>query len=181
MKTSLVAIVITFAGIASGRQATTQPQTQPAAPAQTHAAAARRNRRTTAKKERDQRSGGVQRVRRSGATEGSHRENQRSGSFPGSISQQRDEGRRAGIADGLLPADQQPGQNDGHRASGFCQQIRTMCVPWHCWPTANVPRRSGRTQKTARGAGPASSDRMPKPDGSRMRISAKQKTQMGLF
>jgi tetratricopeptide (TPR) repeat protein len=35
MKTSLVAIVITFAGIASGQQATTQPQTQPAAPAQT--------------------------------------------------------------------------------------------------------------------------------------------------
>ena len=30
MKTSLVAIVITFAGIASGQQATTQPQTQPA-------------------------------------------------------------------------------------------------------------------------------------------------------
>ena len=40
MKTSLVAIVITFAGIASGRQATTQPQTQPAAPAQTQPAAA---------------------------------------------------------------------------------------------------------------------------------------------
>ena len=35
MKTSLVAIVITFAGIASGQQATAQPQTQPAAPAQT--------------------------------------------------------------------------------------------------------------------------------------------------
>ena len=39
MKTSLVAIVITFAGIASGQQATTQPQTQPAAPAQTQSAA----------------------------------------------------------------------------------------------------------------------------------------------
>jgi tetratricopeptide (TPR) repeat protein len=42
MKTSLVAIVITFAGIASGQQATTQPQTQspaPAAPAQTQPAA----------------------------------------------------------------------------------------------------------------------------------------------
>src|SRR3984885_5307734 len=38
MKTSLVAIVITFAGIASGQQATTQPQTQPAAPAQTQSA-----------------------------------------------------------------------------------------------------------------------------------------------
>ena len=35
MKTSLVAIVITFAGIVSGQQATAQPQTQPAAPAQT--------------------------------------------------------------------------------------------------------------------------------------------------
>jgi len=35
MKTSLVAIVITFAGIASGQQATTQPQTQSPAPAQT--------------------------------------------------------------------------------------------------------------------------------------------------
>jgi tetratricopeptide (TPR) repeat protein len=35
MKTSLVAIVLTFAGIASGQQATTQPQSQPAAPAQT--------------------------------------------------------------------------------------------------------------------------------------------------
>ena len=34
MKTSLVAIVITLAGIASGQQATTQPQTQTAAPAQ---------------------------------------------------------------------------------------------------------------------------------------------------
>jgi len=33
MKTSLVAIVITFAGIASSQQATTQPQTQTAAPA----------------------------------------------------------------------------------------------------------------------------------------------------
>jgi|HubBroStandDraft_6_1064221.scaffolds.fasta_scaffold30782_2 hypothetical protein len=39
MKKSLVAIVITFAGIASGQQATTQPQTQPAAPAQTQPAA----------------------------------------------------------------------------------------------------------------------------------------------
>ena len=40
MRTSLVAIVITFAGIASGQQATTQPQTQPAAPAPTQPAAA---------------------------------------------------------------------------------------------------------------------------------------------
>ena len=39
MKTSLVAIVITFAGIVSGQQATAQPQTQPAAPAQTQSAA----------------------------------------------------------------------------------------------------------------------------------------------
>jgi tetratricopeptide (TPR) repeat protein len=39
MKKSLVAIVITFAGIASGQQATAQPQTQPAAPAQTQPAA----------------------------------------------------------------------------------------------------------------------------------------------
>jgi tetratricopeptide (TPR) repeat protein len=39
MKTTLVAIVITFAGIASGQQATTQPQTQAAAPAQTQPAA----------------------------------------------------------------------------------------------------------------------------------------------
>src|SRR6202049_1064122 len=39
MKKSLVAIVITFAGIASGQQATTQPQTQPATPAQTQPAA----------------------------------------------------------------------------------------------------------------------------------------------
>ena len=39
MKTRLVAIVITFAGIASGQQATTQPQTQSAAPAQTQPAA----------------------------------------------------------------------------------------------------------------------------------------------
>jgi tetratricopeptide (TPR) repeat protein len=39
MKKSLVAIVITFAGIASGQQATTQPQTQPGAPAQTQPAA----------------------------------------------------------------------------------------------------------------------------------------------
>jgi tetratricopeptide (TPR) repeat protein len=39
MKTSLAAIVITFAGIASGQQATTQPQTQSAAPAQTQPAA----------------------------------------------------------------------------------------------------------------------------------------------
>jgi hypothetical protein len=39
MKTSLVAIVITFAGIASGQQTSTQPQTQPAAPAQTQPAA----------------------------------------------------------------------------------------------------------------------------------------------
>jgi hypothetical protein len=39
MKKSLVAIVITFAGIASGQQATTQPQTQPTAPAQTQTAA----------------------------------------------------------------------------------------------------------------------------------------------
>jgi tetratricopeptide (TPR) repeat protein len=39
MKTSLVAIVLTFAGIASGQQATTQPQTQPAAPPQTQPAA----------------------------------------------------------------------------------------------------------------------------------------------
>jgi hypothetical protein len=38
MKTSLVAIVITFAGIVSGQQTTTQPQTQPAAPAQTQPA-----------------------------------------------------------------------------------------------------------------------------------------------
>jgi tetratricopeptide (TPR) repeat protein len=35
MKKSLVAIVLTFAGIASGQQATTQPQTQPATSAQT--------------------------------------------------------------------------------------------------------------------------------------------------
>jgi tetratricopeptide (TPR) repeat protein len=34
MKTSLVAIVMTFAGLASGQQTTTQPQAQPAAPAQ---------------------------------------------------------------------------------------------------------------------------------------------------
>ena len=39
MKTSLVAIVIMFAGIASSQQATTQPQTQTAAPAQTPSAA----------------------------------------------------------------------------------------------------------------------------------------------
>jgi tetratricopeptide (TPR) repeat protein len=39
MKTSLVAIVITFAGIASGQQTTTQPQTQSAAPAQTQSTA----------------------------------------------------------------------------------------------------------------------------------------------
>jgi hypothetical protein len=41
MKTSLVAIVITFAGIASGQQATTQPQTQTAAPAQAQPAASK--------------------------------------------------------------------------------------------------------------------------------------------
>jgi hypothetical protein len=39
MKTSLVAIVIMFAGIASGQQATTQPPTQSAAPAQAQPAA----------------------------------------------------------------------------------------------------------------------------------------------
>jgi tetratricopeptide (TPR) repeat protein len=39
MKTSLVAIVITFAGMAWGQQTATQPQTQPAAPAQTQPAA----------------------------------------------------------------------------------------------------------------------------------------------
>ena len=39
MKKSLVAIVITFAGVASGQQTTTQPQTQTAAPAQTQSAA----------------------------------------------------------------------------------------------------------------------------------------------
>ena len=39
MKTRLVAIVITFAGIASGQQATTQPQSQAPAPAQTQPAA----------------------------------------------------------------------------------------------------------------------------------------------
>jgi tetratricopeptide (TPR) repeat protein len=39
MKTSLVAIVITFAAAASGQQATTQPQTQTAAPAQAQPAA----------------------------------------------------------------------------------------------------------------------------------------------
>ena len=39
MKTSLVAIVITFAGMAWGQQSATQPQTQPAAPAQTQPAA----------------------------------------------------------------------------------------------------------------------------------------------
>jgi tetratricopeptide (TPR) repeat protein len=39
MKTSLVAIVIVFAGIASSQQATAQPQTQTAAPAQTQPAA----------------------------------------------------------------------------------------------------------------------------------------------
>src|SRR5271169_3137344 len=39
MKTSLVAIVIMFAGIASSQQATTQPQTQTAAPAQAQPAA----------------------------------------------------------------------------------------------------------------------------------------------
>jgi tetratricopeptide (TPR) repeat protein len=39
MKTSLVAIVITFAGIASGQQAAAQPQTQTAAPAQAQPAA----------------------------------------------------------------------------------------------------------------------------------------------
>jgi len=38
MKTSLVAIVITFAGIASGQPAAMQPQTQPAAPAQSQTA-----------------------------------------------------------------------------------------------------------------------------------------------
>jgi tetratricopeptide (TPR) repeat protein len=41
MKTSLVAIVITFAGIASSQQATAQPQTQTAAPAQAPAAASK--------------------------------------------------------------------------------------------------------------------------------------------
>jgi hypothetical protein len=41
MKTSLVAIVITFAGIASVQQATTQPQTQTAAPAQAQPAASK--------------------------------------------------------------------------------------------------------------------------------------------
>jgi tetratricopeptide (TPR) repeat protein len=41
MKTSLVAIVITLAGIASGQQATTQPQTQTAAPAQAQPAASK--------------------------------------------------------------------------------------------------------------------------------------------
>ncbi|MGA8493199.1 MAG: hypothetical protein WB711_22445 [Terriglobales bacterium] len=39
MKTSLVAIVITFAGIASSQQAAAQPQTQTAAPAQAQSAA----------------------------------------------------------------------------------------------------------------------------------------------
>ena len=39
MKTSLVVIVLTFAGIASGQQATSQAQTQPTAPAQTQPAA----------------------------------------------------------------------------------------------------------------------------------------------
>ncbi len=39
MKTSLVAIVITFAGIASNQQAAAQPQTQTAAPAQAQPAA----------------------------------------------------------------------------------------------------------------------------------------------
>jgi tetratricopeptide (TPR) repeat protein len=41
MKTSLVAIVITLAGIASGQQATTQPQTQTAVPAQAQPAASK--------------------------------------------------------------------------------------------------------------------------------------------
>jgi hypothetical protein len=40
MKKSIAAIVLTFAGAASGQQTTTQPQTQPAAPAQTQPAAA---------------------------------------------------------------------------------------------------------------------------------------------
>jgi tetratricopeptide (TPR) repeat protein len=40
MKTSLVAIVLTFAGIASGQQSATQPQTPPATPAQAQPAAA---------------------------------------------------------------------------------------------------------------------------------------------
>src|SRR5580693_813282 len=70
---------------------------------------------TTPTEERDQESGGVQRLRRSTATDGSDRQDQRSGSFPHSVPQQRDEGRRAGNTDGSLPADQQPGQSDGRR------------------------------------------------------------------
>src|SRR5579872_157365 len=60
----------------------------------------------TATEERDQGSGRVQRLRRGDTTEGSDRADQRPGSVPGSVPQQRDERRCAGNAHGGLPENQ---------------------------------------------------------------------------
>ena len=101
MKTSLVALLLVLANLASG-QAPAPPASQPQA-----------SPRTANAKEGNQRSRRIQRLRRRGAAVGSRGQDQRAGSLSHSVSQQRDEGRCAGIADGNLPAGQQPGQ--GHR------------------------------------------------------------------
>src|SRR5579863_196858 len=79
----------------------------------TRTSATRRS--TTPTEERDQESGGVQRLRRSAAADRSDRQDQRPRSFPHPVPQQRDEGRCAGITDGSVPADRQPGQGDRRR------------------------------------------------------------------
>src|ERR1700719_1240606 len=65
--------------------------------------------RSTATEERNQGSGGIQRLRRRRPTDRSRGQDQRPGSVPHPVSQQRNERRRAGVADGNVSASGQSG------------------------------------------------------------------------
>ena len=106
MKTSLVALLLVLANLASA---------QTAAAAATAGVSTAGIPSTAANPEEgNQGSRRIQRLCRRSAADGPCRQDQRTGSLPHSVSQQRDERGCAGIADGHLPAGQQPGQSHRH-------------------------------------------------------------------
>ena len=77
--------------------------------------------RTLLPEKRDQRSGRIQRLRGRRAADGCRRQDQRTGSVSDAVSEQRDEGRRAGALDERLPADGQRSQRRWTRRKRFLQ------------------------------------------------------------
>ncbi len=163
MKTSLVALLLVLANLASGQTAApAQPQaSQPqASPPQPQTA-----------EEGNQGSRRIQRLCRRRAADGPCCQDQRAGSLPHSVSQQRDERRCAGIADGNLPAGQQPGQGHRHREPAPGSEPGQRARLWCCWPTTSAPPRSGPTPNNTPSAAYRLSTRCPSRTAFPTRIS----------